>query len=387
MPNLEAAMSDTPFNVAEADRLLSTTRAVRRRLDFDKPVPDQLLLYCIDVAEQAPSGGNDASRRWVVVRDPAVKSELGEMYRNAGQFMGRIADRPDDSGHPKEEVFKSGAYLVDNFAKAPVLVIAAIWGEHDNSGRPGLFDSVVQSAWSFNVALRARGLGSAWTTMLNANVEGLASVLGIPEGVTTIVTFPVAYTVGTDFKPVARRPAHEITYFDQWGYTRQSASADGQARVVDGPGVVAEIDIDARPSAVWPHINDINMPAAFSTEFQGANWVDDNRGVGAVFMGRNKLGDREWEVPCTVTAYDEKRVFEWATGDLDSPGATWRFEINEQGAGSRLRFSAILGPGSPTTRAAARDAAKEEGVLNTRRAMLKTNMESTVAGVQRLATA
>ena len=131
-------------------------------------------------------------------------------------------------------------------------MIAAIWGEHDNSGRPGLFDSVIQSAWSFNLALRARGLGSAWTTLLNASVDELAGILGIPDGVTTIVTFPVAYTKGTDFKPVARRPAEQLTYFDRWGYTRARASADGGHHFEDGPGVVAEIDIEASPKKVWP---------------------------------------------------------------------------------------------------------------------------------------
>ncbi len=376
-------MSDeTPFDVAEADRLLMTTRAVRKRLDFERDVSDQVIFDCIDAAEQAPSGGNDASRRWIVVRDQDTKNKLGEIYRESGQFMNRVAERLDGTGHDKEQVFSSSAYLVENFAKAPVLVIAAIWGLHDNSGRPGLFDSVVPSAWSFNLALRARGLGSAYTTMLNANVDQLAEILGIPDGVTTVVTFPVAYTKGTDFKAVARQPAADITYFDQWGFRRQRASADGSTRVADGQGVVVEIDVDTRPRDVWPLVADINLPAEFSSEFMGAEWQGDP-GHGSTFVGKNKLGDREWEVECHVTDYEEGKTFEWSTTDPAEPGAVWRFDIGEIGVKTRLRFSMLIGQtnNGTVTRALA-DGADEESVLNGRRQMLKDNMQATVEGIK-----
>ena len=227
--------NDAGFDLDQVDRLLTTTRSVRKRLDFDRDVPDRVIFDCIDLAEQAPSGGNDASRRWIVIKDEATKRKLGEIYARNGEFMINVADRLEGSGHGKEKVFSSSAYLVENFAKAPALVIAAIWGIHDNSGRPGLFDSVIQSAWSFNLALRSRGLGSTWTTLLNASVDELAGILGIPDGITTIVTFPVAYTKGTEFKPAARRPAEQITYFDRWGFTkarvrgRASTSRTGSA--------------------------------------------------------------------------------------------------------------------------------------------------------------
>ena len=377
---------DEPFDIEEADRLLMTTRAVRKRLDFDRDVPDQIIFDCIDAAEQAPSGGNDASRRWIVVRDPEIKERLGEIYRESGQFMNRVADRLEGTGHEKEQVFSSSAYLVENFAKAPALVIAAIWGIHDDSGRPGLFDSVVPSAWSFNLALRARGLGSTWTTMLNANVDELAEILGIPDGVTTIVTFPVAYTKGRSFNAVPRRPAAEITYFDQWGYTRSQASDDGSARVVDGPGVVVEIDIDAKRRDVWPVVTDINLPAEFSSEFQGAEWTSgggDSLAVGDVFTGRNKMGEREWEVACHVIEATEPECFAWATTDPDESGATWRFELSEIGVRTRLRFSVVIGAtnNGTVTRALA-DGADESAVLNGRRAMLKPNMQATVEGIK-----
>ncbi len=375
--------TDPPFDLDEVDRLLTTTRAVRKRLDFDRAVPDQLIFDCIDLAEQAPTGGNDGSRRWIVVRDQATKERLGEIYREAGQFMGRIADRLDGTGHAKEKVFDSSAYLVENFANAPALVITAIWGVHDDSGRPGLFDSVIQAAWSFNLALRSRGLGTTWTTLLNANVEKLADELAIPQGVTTIVTFPVAYTKGTDFRPVTRRPASEITYFDRWGYTRERASADGSARIVDGQGIVAEIDIDTRPSAIWPLVNDISIPAEYSNEFVGAEWASDERGRGAVFTGHNKAGDFEWSLDCHITDFVDGEVFEWSTIDADEPGAVWRFEIAEQGMGSRLRFSMLIGETNNLLAPnALKDPERESAVINGRRKQIKVNMQALVEGIK-----
>ena len=143
---------------------------------------------------------------------------------------------------------------MQNFSKAPALVIAAIWGIHDDSGRPGLFDSVIKSAWRCNLALRSRGLGSTWTTLLNASVDELVGILGIPDGITT---FPVAYTKGTEFKPAVRRRAEQISYFDRWGFTKSRVSTDGGTAFDDGLAVVAEVDIDASPRRVWPFITDI----------------------------------------------------------------------------------------------------------------------------------
>ena len=111
------------------------------------------------------------------------------------------------------------------------------------------------------------------------------------HGVTTIVTFPVAYTKGTEFKPAERRPAEQITYFDRWGFTRARASEDGGTTFADGQGVVAEVDIEASPRKVWPFVSDIEFPVGISEELQGVEWDSDERGLGATFTGHNKLGD------------------------------------------------------------------------------------------------
>ena len=286
------ALSESGFDLNQTDRLLTTTRAVRKRLDLEREVSDDVIFTCIDLAEQAPTGGNDASRRWLVIRDQDLKNQLGELYAEVGTLFVNARGRLDGTGHPKEQVVSSSAYLVENFAKVPVLVMCAIWGIHDNSGRPGLFDSAIPSAWSFNLALRSRGLGTAYATMLNDKTDEVSELLGIPKGVTTLVCFPVAHTIGHDFSPAPRRPAAQITYFDQWGFTRELASADGSARIQDGPGVVAEIDTDARPRQVWEVISDINMPAKFSDEFAGAEWLsDDEIAAGAIFRGRSATSD------------------------------------------------------------------------------------------------
>jgi Polyketide cyclase / dehydrase and lipid transport len=220
----------------------------------------------------------------------------------------------------------------------------------------------------------------------------VASRDGIPDGVTTLVCFPVAYTKGYDFSPVPRRPAVEIAYFDKWGFTRQRPSPDGRARVVDGPGVVVEIDVAAKPAEVWKVISDINMPAAFSDEFLGAEWTTDRPpGVGATFRGRNEIpGKFTWDVNCIVTEWNADKTFEWRVTDTEDPGAIWRFDLAEQGAGTRLRMSMVIGQRNNGTapaalKAARDDPANEQKVLNGRRETLKANMQRTVQGVKSLA--
>ena len=381
------ALSESGFDLNQTDRLLTTTRAVRKRLDLEREVSDDVIFTCIDLAEQAPTGGNDASRRWLVIRDQDLKNQLGELYAEVGTLFVNARGRLDGTGHPKEQVVSSSAYLVENFAKVPVLVMCAIWGIHDNSGRPGLFDSAIPSAWSFNLALRSRGLGTAYATMLNNKTDEVSELLGIPKGVTTLVCFPVAHTIGHDFSPAPRRPAAQITYFDQWGFTRELASADGSARIQDGPGVVAEIDTDARPRQVWEVISDINMPAKFSDEFAGADWLsDDEIAAGAIFCGRSATSDgREWETNCIVTEWVERETFEWRTTDPENPGAIWRFDLAEQGAGSRLRFSMIIGTeNNSTAPRAMADPSLENQILFERRLIHKANMQRVLEGVKAL---
>ena len=189
------------IDAASVDEVLATTRAVRRRLDLERPVDNELLLECIDLAEQAPTGGNLGSRRWIIVRDQAVKDQLGELYRTTAlPFMSRAAERLRGTGDAQEKVMASAAFLAEHLAEVPAIVIPTIIGRHDGSGRPGLFDSVIQAAWSFCLALRARGLGTTWVTAALQDEARVKEILGIPADLTEIVLLPVAWTKGTDFR-------------------------------------------------------------------------------------------------------------------------------------------------------------------------------------------
>jgi len=375
------------FDVDQIDAVLSTTRAVRLRLDLEREVPDEIITQCIDLAEQAPSGANIASRRWLVIRDPEVKAQIAHLYREVGGArLIEAAERLKGSGSPRERTTASAAHLAQNLERVPVLVIPTIWGEHDGSGRPGLFDSVIQSAWSFCLALRARGLGTAWTTMILSKRRELAEVLGIPDGVTPIVLLPVAWTLGTDFKPVARRPASQITWIDRWGYTN-ARPFDGTSLLAAQPGVTVEVDIAAPAQRVWELVTDINLPARFSNEFQGAEWLDGGGPrVGARFLGRNANGERRWETTSHVVACEAPRVFAWNVVDPGQPAAQWRFELDRVGDTTRLRQCMTIGPGmSGTARAMQNDPDNAEAILEARREVHRRNMELTTQGIKALA--
>jgi nitroreductase len=370
------------------DHVLRTTRSVRTRLDLTRPVGDELLFECIDLAEQAPTGGNISSRRWMVVRDPATKTALADLYRAAGGdgIIG-LAERLRGTGHRSEKVMASGAYLAQRLQDVPVIVIACIWGQHDASGRPGLFDSVLQAAWSFCLAARARGLGTAWTTLHLAKADEVAALLGIPEGVTQAVLLPVAHTTGGDFHPAARWPAPDITYFDRWGYTRQRPSEDGSAHLDDAVGVTVEVDVHATPARVWRFVSDITVPARFSGELQRAEWLDPGPAEGARFVGHNRLeGVGEWQTTSWVMRCDAPKVFAWHVVDADEPGAQWSFELEPIGRTVRLRQHVTLGPGFSGTAAMIRKRPeREQPILERRLAQLRASMQRTVEGIKALA--
>jgi len=374
------------IDVASVDHALSTTRAVRRRLDLERSVDEQIILDCIDVAEQAPTGGNLSSRRWMVIRDPKLKQGLADIYRQgAGQWMVNAADRLAGTGAPQEQNMASAAYLAEHLAEVPAIVIPTIIGRHDGSGRPGLFDSVIQAGWSFCVALRSRGLGTAWVTAVLTEQDAVKELLGLPEHLTEIAMFPVAWTKGTDFSPAPRHPARSITYFDGYARTYESGPST-PLRLSDGPGTIAEIDIDAPPSTVWPIISDINLSAAYSPEFQGATWVDDTApvGVGAQFIGTNHNDTfGEFKVPSFIDTFEPAVAFGWRTSDMDNPGARWRFDLEPAGSGTRLRYSMILGPGpSGLTIAIERMPDKEDRIISGRVRSQYTSMIKVLAGVK-----
>jgi len=373
------------IDVSSVDHALSTTRAVRLRLDLEREVDNEIIYDCIDVAEQAPSGGNQGSRRWIVVRDPAIKQQLAELYMaTGGEFMVGARDKIAGTGHAQERVMKSAAHLAEHLAEVPAIVIPTIMGVHDGSGRPGLFDSVIQSVWSFCVALRARGLGTAWTTAILGRRDELRHVLGVPETSTQIAMIPVAWYTGTDFKKAPRYPARNITFIDQYAHTWERGPSNPPC-LADGPGCVVEVDIKAPIEQVWDRVTNINFGVPFSPEFVGARWADgfDGPALGAEFIGSNKheaIG--EWDVSCFVNRYVEHREFGWVTSDADNPGARWCFEMDRIAGATRLRYSLKLGPGpSGISHAIASMPDKEPRILRRRVDEHRANMQSVVDGV------
>lgn len=211
------------FDTSVTDRLLSTTRTVRRRLDLERPVEESVILDCLRLAIQAPTGSNAQGWRWVVVTDPDKRSELARMYAEggAGYLKAAAGQEKDDQ---TRRVYESALHLTDILDRVPVHVIPCIEGRADNAPNilsASAYGSVIPAAWNFMLALRSRGLGSAWTTLHLFKEKEAAELLGIPyEKVTQVALIPVAYTVGLDFKPARRPPVEGITYWDSWGSTR-----------------------------------------------------------------------------------------------------------------------------------------------------------------------
>ena len=205
------------FDLAQVDALLSTTRAVRKRLDFDREVPNDVLLECLQLAVQAPTGSNRQGWRWMVVRDPAKRQALADLYNRGGGEYLRAAAAAADPATQTGRVMDSANFLAANMARVPVMVIPLIVGRVDeNNAAAGLFGSIIPAMWSFQLALRSRGLGSCYTTLHLRFEQETAELLGIPSHMTQAGLLPVAYTKGTDFKPASRPPVEEITYLDSF---------------------------------------------------------------------------------------------------------------------------------------------------------------------------
>ncbi len=215
-------MSDAPFDLAETDRLLSTTRSVRKRLDLDRPVEPEVLLECIRLAVQAPTGSNTQGWRWMIVTDPDKKAAIAKAYTDTGGAY--LAAAADTAGEGQtRRVYNSALALTEFLDRVPVMVIPCIQGRVDgqpNGIAASHYGSIMPAAWSFLLALRSRGLGSVWTTLHLFKEQEVAELLGIPDDMAQVALFPVAYTKGTDFKPADRPPVEQITYWDEWGSTR-----------------------------------------------------------------------------------------------------------------------------------------------------------------------
>jgi len=208
-----------------ADEVLTTTRAVRRRLDLDKPVEPTLLRECLEIALQAPSGSNAQGWHFVLVTDPATRAAIAGYYKQAFDDYAADAVEPaaDKEGMSatQQRVLHSARHLADNLHRVPALLIPCCRGRPDGPDAPlalqaGLFGSIVPAAWSFMLAARERGLGTCWTTLHLVYEKEVAGILGIPEDVAQVAMIPVAHSIGTDFKPAPRKPLDQVLHTNTW---------------------------------------------------------------------------------------------------------------------------------------------------------------------------
>ena len=207
------------------DEVLATTRSVRKRLDFDKPVSREVLMECLELALQAPTGSNSQGWQWVFVEDADKKKAIGEIYLSNARGYLSSASREYAEGDTRGErmgaVRDSATYLAEHMHEAPVLLIPCIEGREETSplGGASFWASLFPAAWSFCLALRSRGLGSCWTTLhlARGGEKKAAELLSIPyEQYSQGGLFPIAYTKGTDFRPAKRLPAESLTHWNSW---------------------------------------------------------------------------------------------------------------------------------------------------------------------------
>jgi nitroreductase len=208
------------------DELLSTTRSVRLRLDLSQPVERRVIEECLDLAQQAPSGGNQQTWAFVVVTDAEKRRILGQFYKQGWEaYLKEIKARREAStaDMPSREVlriYRSAQYLADHMGEVPVLVIPCIAGRTEQAPieeQASQWGSVLPAVWSFMLAARARGLGTCWTTLHLLHEREAAETLGIPyDQVMQAALIPVARTLGEDFHPGPRKPLDTIVHWDAW---------------------------------------------------------------------------------------------------------------------------------------------------------------------------
>jgi len=209
------------------DHLLTTTRVVRKRLDLTRAVDPATIEQCLEIAVQAPTGSNSQGWHFVVITDQEKRARIAEWYRMSFEaYRGTRAEPKDEpqgvDAHADQmrRVISSSRYLADHMHEVPVLILACIKGRAETKSpadQAGLYGSILPAAWSLMLALRARGLGAAWTTLHIKYEREVAELLGLPDNITQAVLLPVAYFTGEDFKPAKRSSIVDRTHWDTWG--------------------------------------------------------------------------------------------------------------------------------------------------------------------------
>jgi nitroreductase len=217
------------LHLACADELLTTTRAVRRRLDVQRAVPSALIEECIEVALQSPSSQNRQRWAFVVVTEADRRQALADLYRKAMESQMAMAPPSDRAPSPAAIRSQTSAeWLLGHMGDVPVLVVPCVERLPGDLPRglaeATMYGSILPAAWSFMLAARARGLGSSWTTMHLLYEAEAAEIIGVPDGWPPALLIPVGFFTGTSFRPAPRRKAVTVTHWNRWGQ-RQPAGA------------------------------------------------------------------------------------------------------------------------------------------------------------------
>ena len=206
------------------DELLTTTRSVRKRLDLTRDVPIDLVRECLEVALQAPSGSNKQGWHWMVITDENSRLVIGNYYRQAvasylkssGSAATPFADDQERNA-VQRRVGDSVAHLGEHMGEVPVLVIPCVRAPRLSAGsQAGLWGSLLPAAWSYMLAARARGLGTAWTTLHLRYETEISELLGIPTDIRQGALIPTAYYTGDTFRPAPRQPLDDVLHINSW---------------------------------------------------------------------------------------------------------------------------------------------------------------------------
>ena len=211
-----------------ADEVLTTTRAVRKRLDLDRPVEMEVLRECLQIAQQAPSGSNSQGWHFLLVTERERIETIADYYQQAfaeyeaGPAQPTKLHTDDPSmAQTQERVLSSAQYLAENMARVPAMLIPCMAGRPETGELPlgiisGMYGSVIPATWSFMLAARERGLGTCWTTLHLNFEEEIATLLNIPDGFSQVALIPIAYTRGTQFQRAPRKSLDESLHINSW---------------------------------------------------------------------------------------------------------------------------------------------------------------------------
>ena len=234
MTNSSNTGAEQVLDLASIHHVLKTTRSVRRRLDLEKPVPRALIEEAIDIALQAPTGANTQTWRFMVVTDAGLKAKIADYYRRGAEHYvagktglsrtGVTAMREYDAADLRQQqraaVIESGGFLMENLQKVPAYIIPCIEGRFETDDvftQASMWGSILPATWSLMLALRARRIASAWTTLHLQFEKEVSALLGIPADYTQAALLPVAWLKGGDLKSAKRLPARELTGWNAWG--------------------------------------------------------------------------------------------------------------------------------------------------------------------------